>query len=132
MPHTQSTKVTLWGLPILHPILVQLSHETAFEYTSIFIYKPDGSLAEVYDNGALISQPLYTDAIGHWEAPNMKVLDNGTYDVEFVYDGQTFEPTIFLATSNGDANAYRNLGLVYKNIDNIFPLWYNKFVVCIN
>ena len=71
-------------------------------------YKPDGTLAEVYDNGALISQPLYTDAIGHWEAPNMKVLDNGTYDVEFVYDGQTYEPTIFLATSNGDANAYRN------------------------
>ena len=82
--------------------------ERAVKGIEVFIYKPDGSLAEVYDNGALISQPLYTDAIGHWEAPNMKVLDNGTYDVEFVYDGQTFEPTIFLATSNGDANAYRN------------------------
>lgn len=82
--------------------------ERAVKGVEVFIYKPDGSLAEVYDNGALISQPLYTDAIGHWEAPNMKVLDNGTYDVEFVYDGQTYEPTIFLATSNGDANAYRN------------------------
>lgn len=82
--------------------------ERAVKGIEVFIYKPDGSLAEVFDNGALISQPLYTDAIGHWEAPNMKVLENGTYDIEFVYDGQTYEPTKFLATSNGDANAYRN------------------------
>lgn len=83
--------------------------EKAIKGIEVYIYNPDGTtLAEVYDNGALISQPIITDAIGHWVAPSLKMPQDGTYDVEFVYDGQTYEPTIFLATSNGDANAYRS------------------------
>jgi hypothetical protein len=53
---------------------------------------------------------------GHWFAPRMSVpalKENekgqglkARYDIEFIYDGQTYEPTKLLATSNGDANAY--------------------------
>ena len=83
--------------------------EKAMKGIEVYIYNPDGkTLAEVYDNGALISQPIITDVIGHWVAPSLKMPQDGTYDVEFVYDGQTYEPTKFLATSNGDANAYRS------------------------
>lgn len=55
---------------------------------------------------------------GHWYAPRMSVPAlkpneqgqglKAKYDIEFIYDGQTYEPTKFLATSNGDASAYIN------------------------
>lgn len=55
---------------------------------------------------------------GHWYAPRMSVPalkpnEQGQglqvkYDIEFIYDGQTYEPTKFLATSNGDASSYMN------------------------
>ena len=68
--------------------------EKAMKGIEVYIYNPDGkTLAEVYDNGALISQPIITDVIGHWVAPSLKMPQDGTYDVEFVYDGQTYEPT---------------------------------------
>ena len=72
----------------------------------VYIYNGDGGLATVYDDGVEISQPIITTDNGHWEAPSLK-MQKGTYDVEFVYDGQTYEPTKFLATSNGDAGAYK-------------------------
>lgn len=55
---------------------------------------------------------------GHWFAPRMSVPAlnpdeqgqglQAKYDIEFIYDGQTYEPTKFLATSNGDSSAYIN------------------------
>lgn len=71
----------------------------------VYIYNSNGELATVYDDGVEISQPIITTDNGHWEAPSIK-MQKGTYDVEFVYDGQTYEPTKFLATSNGNAGAY--------------------------
>ena len=73
-----------------------------------------------------IDATTYTDTTGNWSIGAISVpafkddaereaLENRfgsgikiTYDVEFYYDGQTYEPTTFLATSNGDANKYKN------------------------
>ena len=74
----------------------------------VYIYDNNGNLVPVYDDGAEIEQPIITTESGHWEAPSVKILKDGQYDIEFVYDGQTYEPTKFLTTSNGDANAYRS------------------------
>lgn len=83
-------------------------NERRLDGVEVYIYDNNGNLATIYDDGEEISQPIITTDGGHWEAPSVKILRSGTYDVEFVYDGQTYEPTKFLATSNGDANAYRS------------------------
>ena len=65
-----------------------------------------------------------TDSDGNWSFGSISVpafnLEDPTensyynagydvsYDVTFTYDGQTYEPTTFLATSNGDVNAFRS------------------------
>ena len=73
------------------------------------------TLATVYKdiNNTPLSLPIITAGDGTWNAPRVEIplLDKDLekqgytagYDVEFVYDGQTYEPTKFLATSNGDA-----------------------------
>ena len=83
-------------------------NERRLDGIEVYIYDNNGNLATIYDDGEEISQPIITTDGGHWEAPSVKILKSGTYDIEFVYDGQTYEPTKFLATSNGDANAYRS------------------------
>ena len=71
-----------------------------------------------------IDNYTYTDSDGNWSFGSISVpafnLEDSTessyynagydvsYDVTFTYDGQTYEPTTFLATSNGDANAFRS------------------------
>ena len=99
------------------------------------ISKADGSIVErledvyAYDDKNLtsrISATTYTDDTGNWSIGAISVpafRDAGekasfesrygsglrvSYDVEFYYDGQTYEPTTFLATSNGDASRYKN------------------------
>ena len=61
-------------------------------------------------NGNIITQPIITDIDGYWETPEIKLEDDGNfakdYYVEFVYDGQTYEPTTYLATSGGNASTY--------------------------
>ena len=77
----------------------------------VYVYDGQGNLAQLYDDGLAVSQatlPVKTDANGYWEVPSIKVQKLSGYDVEFVYDGQTYEPTKFLATSDGNAEAYRN------------------------
>ncbi len=66
----------------------------------------------------LAEYPIVTQNGGKWNSPRMSmpvVTDQekasgytASYDVEFVYDGQKYEPTKFLATANGDAATYRN------------------------
>ncbi len=87
-------------------------------------------LADIYDanNNKKLSQPIYTDANGKYTIPNINVpgyevrkdgkpVDEGipyltegrydiSYDVEFKFDGQHYEASKALVTSNGDANAY--------------------------
>jgi len=74
-------------------------------------------LARAYelDGETPLTFPLITENGGRWDAPRVSVpalsddeKDNGytaRYDVEFIYDGQTYEPTKFLATSERDGSA---------------------------
>ena len=81
--------------------------EKRVEGVKVYVYKKytngNRELATIYDNaeGAVINQPIITDKTGHWDAPRVKITDEGylkdySFDVEFVYDGQTYEPTKFL------------------------------------
>lgn len=79
----------------------------------VYIWKVIGDKRELatvrdVDNESILSQPLYTDIDGNWTAPRMTVPyeedgGNGYYDIEFKYDGQTYEPTTALVTAGGDA-----------------------------
>lgn len=77
-------------------------------------------LATGYEEGSdtEISYPIYTSVEGIWSAPRMSVpgitdeekaqgITRADYDVEFYYDGQTYEPTEFLVTGGGNAEAFR-------------------------
>ena len=86
------------------------STEKLIEGVKVYVYKyyTDGrrELATIFDNmeGAVINQPIITGKDGHWDAPRVKISDEGylkdyKFDVEFVYDGQTYEPTKYLALS---------------------------------
>lgn len=68
------------------------------------------------DGETEIPWPLLTQNGGHWDAPRMSVPAlkdeektakyEAKYDIEFVYDGQTYEPTTFLPTSSGNSSEY--------------------------
>ena len=73
------------------------------------------TLAKGYENNSEteITYPLYTSADGIWKAPRMSVpglteaekaagITRADYDVEFIYDGQTYSPTDFLVTGSAD------------------------------
>ena len=106
-------------------------------YVYRVIYQKNGSelketygtrtLAKAYKDNELKEEvifPLITKNEGKWKVEGMPAPafteeekasgikpENGyvvRYDVEFVYDGQTYEPTKFLATSNGNASEYLN------------------------
>ena len=80
-------------------------------------------LATAYDdNDAPITWPLYTNPDGSWVCPKVEITalkegETGTvkYGVEFGYDGQTYEPTDFLVTGNGDANVYKQASRADRN-----------------
>lgn len=93
--------------------------EDLIQGVEVYVYKnyKNGKreLATIYDNfeGAVITQPIITDKTGHWDAPRVKISDEGylkdySFDVEFVYDGQTYEPTKFLALTNNSISKLKN------------------------
>ncbi len=88
-------------------------------------YEVSRTLAKGYNDSlnSEITFPVLTTPDGKWEAPRLHILSltdeeksagatTVKYDVEFVYDGQTYEPTIFLSKVNnnkyvqGDASEY--------------------------
>ncbi len=82
--------------------------EQGVEGVEVYIYiAGTDQLATIYADSSKneIEQPLITAGDGGWNAPRVPVLKEGTYDVKFVYDGQTFEPTTPLVT--GSAEAYK-------------------------
>ena len=102
--------------------------EKGINGVEVYIYKViyDSNNKELYrdlgraydeESNEQITFPLYTNNGGYWCSPRMSVPVltaeekasgyKAAYDVEFVYDGQTYEPTTFLKTSNGDPDAYR-------------------------
>jgi hypothetical protein len=83
------------------------STEKGVQGVEVYIYDNNGSLATILDeNGEELTQPIITAESGHWYVPGVRVLKGGTYDVEFVYDGQTYEPTTALVT--GDAGSFKS------------------------
>ncbi len=98
------------------------SSENAIPGVEVYIYKVvtdkngkeiERSLATAYKDimDTEMSFPIITGDDGLWQAPRLKlpIVDEGyrgSFDVVFVYDGQTYEPTKFLKTSNGDASTY--------------------------
>lgn len=112
------------------------STDVAKEGVEVYVYKvvADGSgnvqertLATIYKdlNNTEISQPIITNNFGRWDAPRVKIPTvsedqkasgwRASYDVEFVYDGQTYEPTTFLATSGGDVSQFLNASTAEKD-----------------
>ena len=62
----------------------------------------DDTLAVLKDEmGAEIMQPIYTDREGKWTAEGITLdkLAYEKYKVEFLYDGQTYEPTTYLVSA---------------------------------
>lgn len=126
--------------------------EKAIQGIEVYIYKIvrdangneiERTIATVYKdiNNTEMSLPITTDGSGYWIAPRVKIPTvtdeqkaNGykaSYDVEFVYDGQTYEPTKFLATSSGDAASYINAKTAEKDnyANNSMALDYDRDVV---
>lgn len=112
------------------------SNDLAKEGVEVYVYKvvADGNgnvqertLATIYKdlNNTEVSQPIITDATGRWDAPRVKIPTvtdeqkasgwKASYDIEFVYDGQTYEPTTFLATSGGDVSQFLNASTADKD-----------------
>ena len=110
--------------------------EKAISGVEVYIYKVvrdangneiERTEATVYKdiNNTEISLPIITSSDGTWSAPRVKIPAvseeqksagyTAGYDVEFVYDGQTYEPTKFLATSNGDAASFVNASTAEKD-----------------
>ena len=84
--------------------------ESGIEGIKVYIYDDSGEQATIYNNALkeVIEQPLVTTSNGYWNAPMIKLTKgkSGKYDQRyhavFVYDGQTYEPTVFLAQSDKD------------------------------
>ena len=96
-------------------------------------------LATGYEEGSntKIDFPIYTSIDGVWEAPRMAVPGltdaekeagavKADYDVEFVYDGQTYKPTDFLVSgtveefrksSNAAKSKYLNDSMAYETAE---------------
>ena len=81
------------------------------------------TLAKAYSDNldTELTFPVLTDMQGEWKTPRLEILSmtdeekaagasSIRYDVEFVYDGQTYEPTIFLSKLQGDKYVEGNAG----------------------
>ena len=105
------------------------SSEKGYKNAEVYIYRTlrdssgnivERKLAKIYDedNETELSYPIYTDSNGNYSIPNINVPGTGSvnymklngydvsYDVEFKYDGQHYEASNPLPTSNGDAEKY--------------------------
>lgn len=100
--------------------------EQGYKNSEVYIYRVyknesgeivKRELADIYeeDNETKIAYPVYTDENGNYTIPNINVPGSGdssekefevSYDVEFKYDGQHYEASKALPTSNGDPYKY--------------------------
>lgn len=88
--------------------------EIGVDGVEVYIYNTEtGELATIYSDRSKneIQQPIITANGGKWEAPRVPVPKTGSYDVRFMYDGQTYEPTKPLVTGSAeDFRAGSNTG----------------------
>ena len=92
--------------------------EKGLEGVEVYVYEAGTrNLAEaykdMYDSG--ITYPVITSAEGHWSVTGLRV--NRKYDVEFVYDGQTYEPTTFLSSMNNNSYVEGDVETYVSNPD---------------
>lgn len=103
------------GVRVTITRVVSNGNSVVAELNSVYAYDENDNLTQ-------IPNYTYTDSDGNWSFGAISVpafdLENGTensyynsgydvsYNVTFSYDGQTYEPTTFLATSNGNASSY--------------------------
>ena len=79
--------------------------EVGIDGVEVYIYNTEtGELATIYSDRSKneIQQPIITSGGGKWEAPRVPVPKSGSYDVRFMYDGQTYEPTKPLVTGSAE------------------------------
>ena len=103
------------------------SSEAGIKGVQVYVYRVamngdrevSRTLAKGYNDSlnSEITFPILTTPEGKWEAPRLHILSltdeekskgakTVKYDVEFVYDGQTYEPTLFLSKVNKEENKY--------------------------
>ena len=99
------------------------SNESGIKGVEVYVYRVatngnkevSRTLAKGYKDSldSELTFPILTTNNGKWEAPKLQILSltdeekaagakTVKYDVEFVYDGQTYEPTIFLSKVDND------------------------------
>jgi len=126
-PGIANVKVTLYRA------LVNSNGQVVGRLNGVYAYD-ENNLTTLIDN------VTYTDDNGNWSfgavsVPAFTEAEKDsysgytvTYDVEFEYDGQTYEPTEFLATAGGSASSY--LGANSSN--NMYSDVQNKWAAIIN
>ena len=79
-------------------------NETGIDGVEVYVYKAGtNELATIYKDGldAIQPQPIITSNNGHWDAYRVNISDEiDSFEVRFVYDGQTYENTKLLALSD--------------------------------
>ena len=102
--------------------------EEGIEGVEVYIYDDLGNPATIYSDimETPLSQPIITNTNGFWDAPLIKITKNAEgkynrkYYAVFVYDGQTYEPTTFLARKSDyydESGAERSLEDVERNLN---------------
>ena len=93
--------------------------ENGIDGVLVYVYKKGtNELATIYKDGldAPLTQPITTYNNGHWEAPRVSLSDdNDMYEVRFVYDGQTYEPTKFLELTSGNPSSNKARAKAYMD-----------------
>ncbi len=91
-------------------------------YQNVEVYvrrMSNNELLQLYDiNGGLVEQPIHTDAAGEWSAKvqlaHLGDLKKNEFYVQFVYDGQTYEPTKSLIPKTNSSGYRANANDYYK------------------
>ena len=95
------------------------SGEEGVEKVEVYVKNSaDGSPADLRDEmGEEITQPIYTDKDGSWKAEGITLYELAyeKYKVDFLYNGQKYEPTTYLASAKvGDvSNPYQKKSDMY-------------------
>lgn len=125
------------GEPGINNVKVTIYRALADKTSGQIVQRLDGVYA--YDENNLVTRVdnyTYTDSNGNWSfgavsvpafVGNEKELYGDkyavTYDVEFEYDGQTYEPTEFLSTAGDKASSYTGA----NNSNNMFSKIANRW-----
>ena len=91
--------------------------ENKVKNVEVYIYDEDGIAALTDESGAIINQPIYTDGNGKWSVEGISLPKAVTkkYYVQFLYDGQNYQPTKFLMTGNNEGMSNQEKSKAYND-----------------